>query len=232
VVILSTFVTNILSQFEEPEEKRFQCLNDNRFDFLLLSLQWLTSFCWQKQKCNENNRENRWQIHGLWPQLRNGLWPQYCCSDTNYNTRNIEPLLGELVESWKSLKIDGNHESFWRHEWTKHGTCATSSPLLKGQFEYFSKALQVFNSFPLKSWLSKGGIIASNDRFYSIHHIHEAIEFKLKSRVRLECALIPHSLPLLTEIQICLDKNSLHAIDCPHKDDHQCGRKDVIFPSN
>ncbi len=106
---------------------------------------------------------------------------------------------------------------------TKHGT--SSSPLLSGQFEYFDKVLQIYDWFPLKSWLSKRGIFASNDRFYSVPQIHYAIEYELKSRIRLECALIPDSAPVLSQIHICLDKISFKPIDCPQRDGRQCGRR-------
>jgi ribonuclease T2 len=231
LIIWTTLVSIISTQFED-RGKAFQCLRDREFDFLLLSLQWPTSYCLQKQRCNKNKRQNDWQIHGLWPQLLNGFWPQYCCWNSNFNTVYIESLIDELLKKWKSLNIDGNDESFWRHEWTKHGTCATSSPLLSGQFEYFDKVLQIYDLFPLKSWLSKRGIFASNDRLYSVTEIHYAIEYELKNRIRLECALIPDSAPVLTEIHICLDKVSLKPIDCPQTDDRQCGRRTLLFPSH
>jgi len=221
-----------LSIGERARRPANQCSTNYGIDYVLLSLQWPTSFCWEKQSCNRQVDQNQWQIHGLWPQRRSGEWPQFCCSDSNFNTSSIEPLMGQLLKKWKSLRADAKHSPFWKHEWTKHGTCAQSLPQLRGQFNYFNTTLHLYDLFPLNEWLNKRQINASNHRNYSLNTIHESIEYELKSRVRIECSIIPDSLPILTEIHICLNKTSLQPINCVHRDDRQCGTNSVRFPAN
>jgi ribonuclease T2 len=208
-----------------------ECETNYNIDFLLLSLQWPPSYCLQKQLCNKHIAQNQWQIHGLWPQRRGRQWPQFCCSNTKFKFSNIEPLLSQLMTKWKSLRIGGNHESFWRHEWTKHGSCARLLPFINSQFNYFNITLQLYDLFPLNLWLNKRGIKASNDRNYSLNSIHECIEYELKTRIRLECVQIRDSIPVLNEIHICLNKTTLEPIDCHQKDDKQCGHQFLKFPT-
>ncbi|XP_054164712.1 ribonuclease Oy-like [Oppia nitens] len=140
-----------------------------------------------------------------------------------------------------SLRDDARHDSFWRHEWTKHGSCGRRSPSLANQFLYFNTTLSLYDSFPLKDWLSRSDILASNDRLFSVNHFHDAIEKHLKSRVRLECSLNrgppeAQSPPILAEIHICLDRKTLTPIDCQKRDDRQCfsnsNKNLVLFPKH
>lgn len=239
--IFITIIVIIICKSSEPQRQlrvkertrrpENQCSTNYNIDYVLLSLQWPASFCWQRKSCNKH--PNEWQIHGLWPQRRSGQeWPQFCCTENEFNASLIEPLKNQLLLKWQSLKADRKHELFWSHEWTKHGTCAQSLPLLRGPFNYFNTTLHLFDLFPFNVWLNKRGINADNDRHYSSHSIHESIEYDLKRKVRLECALINRTLSVLSEIHICLNKTSLQTIDCVHRDDHQCHQNHIIFPSH
>jgi ribonuclease T2 len=232
LIICNSTECQRLSSIRERKANHWnQCSTNYSTDFLLLSLQWPSSYCLQKQLCNKDIAQNQWQIHGLWPQRRGRERPQFCCSDTKFQFSNIEPLLSQLMRKWKSLRIDGNHKSFWRHEWTKHGSCARLLPLINSQFNYFNITLQLYDLFPLNLWLNKRGIKASNDRNYSLNSIHQYIEYELKTKIRLECLSIRDSIPVLSEIHICLNKTTLEPIDCHQKDDKQCGHQFLKFPT-
>lgn len=136
-----------------------------------------------------------------------------------------------LQDKWKTIfQGAGNDESFWRHEWNKHGTCASaSSPELKGLSNYFKETLRIYDKAHIKDWLKADGIVPvpeSARRFYSITAMHDSIEKHTKKRVYLECKRLPRKIspyPILTGVQLCLNPQSLEFIDCQSKDDIDCG---------
>ena len=74
---------------------------------------------------------NHWTVHGLWPDHCDGTYSQYC--DENRQYKNISAilqsygkteLLAYMEKYWKDQ--GGNDESFWEHEWGKHGTCIST----------------------------------------------------------------------------------------------------------
>ena len=141
---------------------------------------------------------------------------------------------------WKTLfQGSGTDESFWRHEWNKHGTCAfASSPTLKGPSNYFNMTLQIYDRAPIQEWLAQAGIVpvpAANRRFYPISQLHEAIERHIGSRVFLDCKRLPRKIspvPILTGVHLCLRPESLQFVDCQTKDDIDCGTGSLMFLSS
>lgn len=150
--------------------------------------------------------------------------------------------LGEQMSKvWPSLKqsrrsAQSETFSFWRHEWTKHGTCAVKLNQAKGQQEqlfsaeaYFATVLQLYRRFPLSRWLTSARIVPSNDQPYSRAQIHRALEGvgeSLRGVFRLKCDRPPSrreeeassqfpSPAILSEVQICLDQ-SLKPVHCAH----------------
>ena len=220
-----------------------ECSRDYSVDYLILALQWPTSFCVERQRCNRNVDHNRWQIHGLWPQRRQyGQNPQFCCLSNRFDYRLMDPIRDQLLLKWKSVREDAQHEQFWRHEWNKHGSCAQRlSKKLSDQFQYFNTTLGLYDLFPINDWFKKKDIHPNNDRLISVNKIHDTIESQLKARVRLECGLNPDprpdSPPILSEIHLCLDRNDLKPIDCKNRDDRQCFNPNirsnsVLFPKH
>lgn len=96
-------------------------------------------------KCN---RRQQYTIHGLWPEGCNGAhWPQFCngpCARAQalacnkFNLTQIDDLLNEMKVKWKSC--NDRDISFWKHEWTKHGTCTGMD-----QFTYFNTTLYLYD---------------------------------------------------------------------------------------
>ena len=127
------------------------------------------------------------------------------------------------------LQSSGSHQEFWKHEWTKHGTCAMNSDRLRGHYNYFNQTLHLFDQFPLQSWLNSSGLLPSNSKPHKLSDIHEVVEKKLGAKVELEC-LSKKPYPLLQHIYICLDRVSLKPINCSRKDDKQCGNSTVLLP--
>lgn len=157
-----------------------------------------------------------------------------CIANTQTHTHDHEQ------DKWKTLfQGAGTDESFWRHEWNKHGTCASaSSPGLRGASNYFNITLQIYDKTNINEWLREAGIIplpASDKRSYAITDLHEAIESHTGKRVYLDCKRLPRKIspyPILTGVHVCLNPASLQFMDCQTKDDIQCGNGKLVFLSS
>ncbi|AEI38144.1 MAG: ribonuclease I [Zymomonas mobilis subsp. pomaceae] len=69
-------------------------------------------------------------LHGLWPEGRQGVYPQYC-RETTLLPSTIINKMAEITPSAQILQ----------HEWAKHGSCMTTKPE-----EYFARASAMFRS--------------------------------------------------------------------------------------
>lgn len=127
-------------------------MNDSSFDSYIYSMSYQPEFC------RENNEkfdgcqnfmeiwEGQLTIHGLWPNRNDGSWPQ-TCSDEQFNLSLLDDLSDELEQNWPNVKAlkpgSRSHESFWSHEWSKHGTCSGLN-----QHDYFAMALHLLLPTP------------------------------------------------------------------------------------
>ena len=80
---------------------------------------------------------NDFTIHGLWPNYNDGTYPQNCDHKNPFNPAALKPLLDRMDSEWPSFA--GPDNTFWKHEWDKHGTCAES--VFASEFEYFQTTL-------------------------------------------------------------------------------------------
>ncbi|KAK5635475.1 hypothetical protein RRF57_011187 [Xylaria bambusicola] len=137
-----------------------------------------------------------WTLHGLWPDNCDGSYEQNC--DPNRAYTNITAILQEKAPCtlkamhvyWKDYK--GNDESFWEHEFGKHGTCmSTLEPQCYSNYQpteevadYFTRAVDLFKSLPTYDWLAAAGIVPSSTATYTLaaiqaaltaHHGHEVV---------------------------------------------------------
>lgn len=68
-------------------------------------------------------------IHGLWPEYSNGGWPEFCPEAAAGAAGGGEGALPAAADQGAALRCEwpsfaGSDDSFWDHEWTKHGTCS------------------------------------------------------------------------------------------------------------
>lgn len=87
--------------------------------------------------------KSNFTIHGLWPQYVTSGYPSSCTTEPYNSTIVDEVGLDTMIERWPDVKYDVNnpeYDSFWEHEWTKHGTCSGLS-----QYEYFTATLGLTN---------------------------------------------------------------------------------------
>ncbi len=110
------------------------CDADPGFDYFLLALQWPAAF--------GAVRKGWWTLHGLWPSRAGaGRASGYpcACSDEPFDAEQLSVIRPELDKFWPTLmgKRGAGDESFWGHEWGKHGTCSR----LGSQLAYFNSTL-------------------------------------------------------------------------------------------
>ena len=84
--------------------------------------------------------DNKWHIHGLWPQYDTKTYPRFC-RNIPFNIKTLNSIINNLHDNWYSTK--DNDSLFWEHEWNKHGTCMFQPKM--NELEYFSKTLELYN---------------------------------------------------------------------------------------
>ncbi|KAI4172565.1 MAG: hypothetical protein LQ346_008577, partial [Caloplaca aetnensis] len=95
---------------------------------------------------------------------------------------------------WKDYQ--GNDESFWEHEWDKHGTCI--STLEPGCYTgytpqeevvaYFQKTVDLFKTLDSYSFLSAAGIVPSTSKTYTAAEINAALAQPRGVQATIQCS--------------------------------------------
>ncbi|KAK4960339.1 Ribonuclease T2 precursor (RNase T2) [Elasticomyces elasticus] len=129
-----------------------------------------------------------WTIHGLWPDNCDGTYDSNC--DDNRAYTNITQILqaagdDDLVSYMQTYWVSdsGSAESFWEHEWSKHGTCiSTLDPDCYTDYQpteevpdFFTRTVDLFKSLPSYEWLSAAGIVPSTSATYTTAQIQAAL---------------------------------------------------------
>lgn len=77
-------------------------------------------------------------IHGLWPQISNKSYPEYCSNISYYTPPNSIYL--PMLKYWNNCD---NTTAFWIHEWDKHGTCYQQQTNTN-ETTYFETGLSIY----------------------------------------------------------------------------------------
>ncbi|KAI1753413.1 ribonuclease Trv [Xylaria castorea] len=160
----------------------------------------LTQF-WDEEIHVEGGEQD-WTLHGLWPDLCDGSYDQYCGMTPRFN--NITAMLkhydqGELMDSMNRYWIAnyGTNEHLWAHEYNKHGTCInTLAPSCYGEnytpglevVDYFVRAFGLFRMLDTYYALQRVGIEPDAHKTYALADIQAALEEFSGSRVILKCS--------------------------------------------
>ncbi|KAL8678737.1 MAG: hypothetical protein Q9186_004928 [Xanthomendoza sp. 1 TL-2023] len=143
---------------------------------------------------------NSWTVHGLWPDNCDGTYEQYCDQSRQYtnitaiiSAAGQTDLLNYMNTYWKDYQ--GNDESFWEHEWGKHGTCI--STLEPGCYDnytpqqevvaYFQKTVDLFKTLDSYAILSAAGIVPSSTKTYTSTQILAALAAPRGVQVSIMC---------------------------------------------
>ncbi|KAI4141327.1 MAG: hypothetical protein L6R39_005397 [Caloplaca ligustica] len=143
---------------------------------------------------------DHWTVHGLWPDHCDGTFDQYC--DPNRQYTNISAIISAAGQTdllnymntyWKDYQ--GNDESFWEHEWGKHGTCiSTLEPGCYSNYapqeevvDYFQKTVDLFKTLDSYAFLSAAGIVPSTTTTYTSADILAALAKPRGVQVAIQC---------------------------------------------
>ena len=142
-----------------------------------------------------------WTVHGLWPDHCDGTYDANCDPARAYtnissiiSAAGATSLLDYMNKYWKDYQ--GNDESFWEHEWGKHGTCvSTLEPGCYNDYvaqeevvDYFQKAVDLFKTLPSYTWLANAGITPSTTATYTSAQIFAALKAPRGVDVAIQCA--------------------------------------------
>ncbi|KAI3339865.1 ribonuclease Trv [Ustulina deusta] len=161
----------------------------------------LTQF-WDEE-IHVGGSEDDWTLHGLWPDLCDGSYDQFCGMTPRFS--NITAVLEhydqhELIEFMNRYWVanySGTNEHLWAHEYNKHGTCInTLAPSCYGEaytpglevVDYFVRAFGLFRMLDTYYALQRVGIEPDSSKTYALADVQAALEEYSGSRVILKCS--------------------------------------------
>ena len=164
--MLSILLVFLAAQFSTIYSKSTD--TPGNFDYYVFAYSWQPEFCYdQSGYPGCSNPQSFWgkyfTIHGLWPQYSAGGYPESCTNEPF--DPNVPDQIGmdTMTTYWPNVKEnvdDADYDSFWEHEWTKHGTCTG----LK-QLEYFNTTIILAQMYGTPSQFTEavGGEINAAD---------------------------------------------------------------------
>lgn len=132
--------------------------------------------------------DDSWTLHGLWPDNCDGTYEANCDPKRAYSNitdilkaAGADETLSVMQKYWKDY--NGDDESFWEHEWSKHGTCiSTLDPVCYADYQpteevpiFFNRTVSLFQSLPSYNFLSDAGIVPSTSKTYTSAEIQAAL---------------------------------------------------------
>jgi len=161
---------------------RFKLEKDNHYDFYVYAQQWPSALCKKINsthhgKCDFIPREvNTWVVHGLWPSKAHSghHYGPFNCENKPFDEGKVLPILDDLHKFWPNLMKNKVDDSFWQHEWEKHGTCACQKNSCT-ELEYFQQGIELRNWLKFEEMLSSAGVVPSLSKEYELAKIKEVI---------------------------------------------------------
>ncbi|ORX73003.1 ribonuclease T2 [Linderina pennispora] len=145
---------------------------------------------------------DQYTLHGLWPDTcTGGLTPSSGCdasrvySNVGTIIQNYNPTLyNQMSMYWPSYTGDNN--SFWSHEWSKHGTCVTTlDPSCYTSYtqyqdvnDYFAQVLGLRSKYDYYTALKNRGIVPTTGKTFTAAAFKAAIKAELGIDVVLKCS--------------------------------------------
>jgi ribonuclease T2 len=167
-----------------------------RFDYYLMSLSWSPSYCeshpGEPEQCA--HKGFGFVLHGLWPQNRDGSWPQHCDSDMRPDEATIERTLAFMPS-----------RHLVEHEWQTHGSCTGLDPSA-----YFALADRAFASVSVPPSLQtpqNPPSLSADDIVSAFAQTNSGLDDRM---ITIEC----HDGNELSEVRVCLNKDNLSPQAC------------------
>lgn len=162
------------------------------FDGLIFTQNWPRASCTKIKNKRPDIAcllpvHNNWIIHGLWPSLKNEHGPDFCTPKSTFNIAALASIERELQNKWIDLYNNkkGHYYSFWKHEWDKHGSCATSNEELNSLIKYFQKTLELSDTYNMRIVLANANILPGGS--YQAKEIINGITKVLGKHARVTC---------------------------------------------
>ncbi|KAJ1268575.1 hypothetical protein BS78_07G145700 [Paspalum vaginatum] len=201
------------------------------YDFFYLVLQWPGSYCDTKKSCcypKSGKPAADFGIHGLWPNRDDGSYPQNCDPDAAFNPSKVRDLLSSLRAKWPTLACpssDGN--TFWSHEWEKHGTCAAD---VFDEHGYFQAALRLRDQLGVLAALTSAGVNPDGG-YYTLAQIKNAIREGTGFEPYVECNRDEAGNSQLYQLYFCVNAAGDSFVECPVRPNSKpCGNR-IEFPA-
>lgn len=189
------------------------------WDYILYSQRWPITTCtqWEEAKqdntCNLPKDKTTWTVHGLWPTKIGTEGPLFCPSAIHFDPNALKPILNDLNQYWVNIEANTKPNSFWKHEWDKHGTCGATLPELDSIQNYFQQGLDWNKQYKLSDILAQSKIVPNTDG-YTVEQIYNAVKSYTKKNLMVQCVVDRKTKEsMISEIRICFNK-SLNVIDC------------------
>ncbi|XP_015518897.2 ribonuclease Oy [Neodiprion pinetum] len=236
ILFLLTVSLQVTYCRSRPNSNQATSAGEN-FDVIVFTQHWPETVCSQwKEKVPSHRcflpRQEEWTIHGIWPTQFHKIGPLFCNKTQGFNASTLIPIIHQLDEKWINIEDGTPHFSFWKHEWDKHGTCASVLDPLNTELKYFQKGLDLLKEYDMTHVLAKAGIFVG--QAYAVEQIISGVEKILGKTIEVECIKNPKTHEsYIFEIRICLDKG-LKLTDCNNIVDFpsNCDRKKPVnYPS-
>jgi ribonuclease T2 len=183
------------------------------FDYYLMSLSWSPSYCLthadESQQCG--NKGFGFVLHGLWPQNRNGSWPQHCPTHTAPDAATIDRTLAFMPS-----------RHLIEHEWQTHGSCTGLDPKA-----YYAAADRAFASVAIPAALQA----PRSPPALSADGIMRAFSAANPGVDRSMLSVVCHGGNELAEVRICLGKDTLAPQSCSGRVHNSCRAGPLKIPA-
>jgi ribonuclease T2 len=179
---------------------------NNGYTYYVFASEWAGSIC-QENSCTYTNIPTNWfNIHGLWPTNAAGTGPENCTGPIFNPLALTQQTLAQMATYWSGLYSDD--DTFYAHEWEKHGTCWQDSDGNQREEDFFTKALAVAHQVDVYAALATGGVTPRSEP-YTYDDIKNALNTAFGD-VMVQCQS-----DNLNEVQVCLDLK-YNPMNCPN----------------
>ena len=200
------------------------------FNTYVLAKTWAPTLCRRyldDNNCASMEMPDRWVLHGLWPNgSRLGSYPSQC-KGAKFDEQAIADLVPEMSAVWPNVAFDSKgrqskvgdrltNESFWGHEWDKHGTCALlCDDMITSQRSYILLLLELNRTYDIGEALRGGGTAPDDDQVILTQSIIDALEMSFDVKPSISCYTDPDSdIAYLLGAWLCLEPGNNSLIDC------------------
>ena len=183
------------------------------FDYYLVSLSWSPSYCLthpdDREQCG--SRGYGFVLHGLWPQYRNGGWPQHCSSSAVPADATIERTLA-FMPSRRLIE----------HEWTTHGSCTGLDPA--AYFELADRAFASIKVPPALRTPERPPALSADQIVSAFAAANPGLD---DGMISIQC----HDGYELTEVRICVNRETLAPQRCGGRVRNSCRYGTLKIPA-